>query len=41
MAHDLVEKFPFVVKKLTLTKVKLMNIKDMFKLKSQLELNHL
>ena len=41
IAQDLIEKFPWTAKKLTLTKVKLMNIKDMYKLKARLELNHL
>jgi hypothetical protein len=41
IASDLIQKFPFVERKLTLTKVKLMPLKNMFKLQSQLELNYL
>jgi hypothetical protein len=41
LAAELIEKFPYLVRKLTLTRVKLMRVEDMFKLAEKLELNKL
>ena len=41
LAAELTEKFPWLVRKLTMTRVKLMRVEDMFKLAEKLELNKL